>query len=470
MGRRLALALAAAVALLASGAAAEAATPALRCGKQLLCRTVTVALDRTGAVPGTLQLPVKVQRGEGPVLLALGGGPGQGMASGFGVELIPMLHQMSGMRVAVIDQRGTGATALRCGAMQRADLSDLTVPPGGAVGRCAAGLGERRAFYDTTATVADLDAIRQALGLDRWALLGVSYGTYVAERYARAHPDRVTRLVLDSVVPQTNVDPFFANSLRRSALVLRQLCVRGSLCRESTSTPVADLRRLVRRTDRRPLRGYGVTIDGPALFDLITTLASLGQANFVVFPTFVHRALNGDPDSLLRLAAAIRGFNAGPADVLSLGLHTATLCSDVAWPWGGPNTPPSVRRDSTTAAARRLPADLGPFDRATAAGNGALVTCLRWPQTPVAAPPAPGPLPAVPTLLLAGTWDLSTPLEDAREEARRSPTAQLAVLPQVGHSTLTSTACARTIAKRFFAGHPLGTPCAGHRAPKRPPA
>ena len=112
--------------------------------------------------------------------------------------------------------------------------------------------------------------------------------------------------------------------------------------------------------------------------------------------------------------------------------------------------------------APACPARLGPFDRATAAGNGALVTCLRWPQTAVAPPPVPGPLPAVPTLLLAGTWDLSTPLEDARAAARRSPTAQLAVLPQVGHSTITSAPCSHVIVAAVLRRAPRsGTPCAG---------
>ena len=36
---------------------------------------------------------------------------------------------------------------------------------------------------------------------------GVSYGMFVAERYAISHPDRVSRLVLDSVVLHEGVDP-----------------------------------------------------------------------------------------------------------------------------------------------------------------------------------------------------------------------------------------------------------------------
>ena len=72
---------------------------------------------------------------------------------------------------------------------------------------------------------------------------------------------------------------------------------------------------------------------------------------------------------------------------------------------------------------RRRPTDPAPYDRATVVGNGYAQQCLRWPPTP--APPAPrtGDLPPVPTLLLAGDRDLSTPLPWAREQAAHAPRA-----------------------------------------------
>jgi proline iminopeptidase len=46
------------------------------------------------------------------------------------------------------------------------------------------------------AQVADLDAVRQALGLTKVALLGDSYGGLVAMAYAAAHPEHVAKLIL----------------------------------------------------------------------------------------------------------------------------------------------------------------------------------------------------------------------------------------------------------------------------------
>lgn len=48
----------------------------------------------------------------------------------------------------------------------------------------------------TPALVADLEALRQHLGLERWSVLAGSWGTVVALAYAQAHPQRVQRLVL----------------------------------------------------------------------------------------------------------------------------------------------------------------------------------------------------------------------------------------------------------------------------------
>jgi proline iminopeptidase len=52
------------------------------------------------------------------------------------------------------------------------------------------------------AQVADLDAIRGALSLERIAVLGDSYGGMIAMAYAAAHPEHVARLILsDSASP-----------------------------------------------------------------------------------------------------------------------------------------------------------------------------------------------------------------------------------------------------------------------------
>lgn len=57
----------------------------------------------------------------------------------------------------------------------------------------------------TTDTVADLESIRVALGVDKMSFYGYSYGTYVGQVYATLHPEQVRRMVLDSSVDVRNV-------------------------------------------------------------------------------------------------------------------------------------------------------------------------------------------------------------------------------------------------------------------------
>jgi len=93
-----------------------------------------------------------------------------------------------------------------------------------------------------------------------------------------------------------------------------------------------------------------------------------------------------------------------------------------------------------------------PFDRATLSGNGIVRQCLPWSPTP------PTPLPhgtiRVPTLLVAGSHDLSTPLEWARREAARIPGSRLVVVPGAGHSVQSRAAsdAGRVAVARFLLG------------------
>jgi pimeloyl-ACP methyl ester carboxylesterase len=389
------------------------------------CSTLTVPLDHSGRTPGDLRLPVAVADNAGApkgVLVALTGGPGQG-----GVAFVPrsrtrMRALLHDYRLVMLDQRGTGAGALRCPALQRAvGTSDLTVPPPGSVEACARTLGPQRRFYSTADTVADLEALRVALGADKLTLDGVSYGTFVAERYAIAHPDRVARLVLDSVVPAAGLDGLEVDGMRETARVLRAVC-RAQHC---PGDPAADLAAVVRA------RHAGV--GGPAIDDTLVAM-SVGAPSFPGVLAALREARAGHPQHLERIVRVVRRAQRAPAQVLSQGLHAATLCADTRSPWGGAAAPLAGREAALRKAAAAA-GDPAPYDRATVIGNGYAQTCLRWPPTP--APPAPrtgGDLPPVPTLLLAGDRDLSTPLPWAREQAAHAPRGRLVIVPGAGHS------------------------------------
>ena len=59
--------------------------------------------------------------------------------------------------------------------------------------------------YSNDAYVADLEGLRQALGFERFSLVGTSMGGRISLTYAGAHPERVERTVLNDIGPE--VDP-----------------------------------------------------------------------------------------------------------------------------------------------------------------------------------------------------------------------------------------------------------------------
>ena len=107
--------------------------------------------------------------------------------------------------------------------------SDLAPPTKAAVTACARAIGPKRRFFGTDQTVQDLDLLRRALGVDKLSLDGVSYGTFVAERYALRYPTHVARLVLDSVVPHVGINGLSVENASAVGRVLRSLCSDAAL-------------------------------------------------------------------------------------------------------------------------------------------------------------------------------------------------------------------------------------------------
>ncbi|MGN6797393.1 MAG: alpha/beta fold hydrolase [Gaiellaceae bacterium] len=385
------------------------------------CSTLDVPLDRTGRQKGTLHLRVgaadNVNAPRG-VLLVLSGGPGQP-----GLPILDrfvdkaLSAEKQTYRIVVFDQRGTGAGALDCEAMQQQmGSSDLYPPTAAAVRACAAKVGNRRQFYGTDDVVADIDALRRALGVDKISLDGISYGTYVGERYALAHPDHVSKLVLDSVVPHVGLSDLGVVEFRGTARVLRSVC--GRRC-------VDDLAAVVKRYH-----------DGVDILDALTTDSIVDPTYRLYFdvPQALRAARNGSPGLLESFIADMHSGGAAPAAALDQGLHASALCADWRYPWGTSAAPLAGREAALAKAVAKLPVGaLFPFDRRTATGNGFIRQCLPWPPT------APTPLDrgkiTVPTLLVNGDHDLSTPLEWAKQELTRTTHGKLVIVPGAGHST-----------------------------------
>ena len=109
---------------------------------------------------------------DGKPALMLHGGPGSGCRPGMRRYFDPAAY-----RIVLFDQRNCGRS--------RPHASDPAVT------------------LDANTTqhlLADIELLRRHLGIERWLVRGLSWGTTLGLAYAEQHPERVSELVLNSVV------------------------------------------------------------------------------------------------------------------------------------------------------------------------------------------------------------------------------------------------------------------------------
>jgi proline iminopeptidase len=103
---------------------------------------------------------------QGKPVVLLHGGPGAGCSA-----KMRRFHDPKHYRIVLFDQRGSGRST------PHADLVDNT----------------------TWDLVADIERLREHLGIERWQVFGGSWGSTLALAYAEAHPRRVSELVLRGI-------------------------------------------------------------------------------------------------------------------------------------------------------------------------------------------------------------------------------------------------------------------------------
>jgi pimeloyl-ACP methyl ester carboxylesterase len=452
------------------------------------CARLVVPLDRSGVVSGSVSLSVvryrDVPRKPTGVTLLLAGEPGEPATPLLGAGeysaggSLTTLPVPPGNDLVAFDQRGTGASGvLRCRDLEAATATDA----GREAAACAALLGERRALYGTRATVEDIEALRVELGVPRLTIVGTAYGSYVAQRYALAHPDRVERLVLDLPVDAAGIDALRLESFAAARRFLPLVCRVG--CGGFTRDPVADTARLGERLAREPLRGYVVGADGRRRAarltsqDLLYTLG-FGDAftvSLMDYPAAVVSALRGDPAPMFRLKRrAVLTDKGRPVTLSSPATRAAVVCEEARFPWAWHATP-AERDAAATATAALLTGELAsPFGAAAAIRTDIVRLCRRWPTASAAPPEEPGPMPDIPVLILSADTHLRAPVETARRIAARFPQAALVVTWSWFGSLLEEdeSGCAERALERFMAGRSVSTRCPRFRPllpPGRPP-
>ena len=465
-----ALATAAALAalLLAGAAAASAATTPVAfvpCANApgFGCAELTVPLDPSGQIPGTLSLAVErrvaVTGTATQAIIGLAGGPGQSVvpfASGFAQEMGSALDTRD---LIVFDQRGTGASGpLSCPAF--AHINQAILQPS-LVGTCASEIGATRGLYETDESVADIEAIREALGYSQVILYGTSYGTKVALRYAEQHPTDVAGLILDSTVPANGPDVFSASTFAAIPGMLAKLCANGA-CRGVTSDPMADLSTVVTALNAQPVHTHVVGSDGRVhtvkltsddVFNILVSgdLSPLLRADL---PAALHAAAARHDYALL---GSLNVSANAPDGGINYELYFATSCEENSYPWNRADAPAQRAAEALAAFTAEPASTFAPFSAQTAYNESDAPYCAYWPFATASPESTTGTLPNVPTLIISGAEDLRTPSADAQSVASAIPDATLLVVPNTGHSVLGTepTNCAQNGLNAFLAGKPI---------------
>lgn len=415
------------------------------------CGSLARALDAANAHGTRIELhyavlPALARQPAPDPIFFIAGGPGQSAIDLAG----PVGRMLARVRrhrdIVLVDQRGTGRSApLRCDdGAARPSLRDQLEAPRQVqrLRECLAQLrklphGDLRHF-GTTAAMADLDSVRQALGAAQINLVAASYGTRAALEYLRLYPQQVRRVVLDGVVPADMALPEAAATDAQAAFdALLRWCAEDRACNgryarlaQSWQTLLASLPREVHIAD--PLIGpMSVPMSGPpsgpaqplwlsgeAVARLVRSALYL-PSTAAALPAAIDAAAQGRFDALLALASALSP--AGSRGALAQGMHFAVVCGEDA-PLAG-------------SGERKAAAPPGEFDAGLAAMYREV--CAFWPHG--AAPTGFGRLGTTrsPVLLLSGGIDPATPPRHGERVAQTlGPAARHVVVPHAGHGLL----------------------------------
>ena len=386
------------------------------------------------------------------LLVYLAGGPGAAATDDF-ASVAPAFAELRAHRhVLLIDQRGTGrSNVLSCKTAdgkgdafvgqsaadeaERIDNAKLQLQLRDCLARLAPRADAR--FYTTGDAVIDLEAVRQALGAPPLDLVGVSYGTRLAQQYAASFPAAVRSIVLDSAVPNTLVLGSEHAVNMEAALKTRfAVCRSNPECARRFGDPYASLQQLRHQLAARPVMVSGRDpLDGSTLTqrfgagDLAVgvRLFAYSPLTAALLPLAISEALRGNFQPLLGQEQLI---TKGVAEQLADGMGLSVSCAE----------------DADLLQPRPQDADtlLG-----TSLVDYTLGSCEVWPHGRRRAGFHAPLVTATPTLVLAGEIDPVTPARYGQEILATLSNARLLLFRGQGHGVMT-TGCAPRLLREFI--------------------
>ena len=372
------------------------------------------------------------------------GGPGQSAIDLAG-GMSRLFARVSNRRdVVLIDQRGTGRSApLVCTPPDPTrplrELADMEAVQA-RLERCRDELrklphGDLRQ-YTTTIAMADVEAVRQALGAAQVNIVGGSYGTRAVLEYQRQFPQAVRRAVIDGVAPPDMVLPATFSPDGQAAFdALLASCEKDKACGSRFPDLRAQWRATLATLPREVSLQHPVTGVAEKLTLTRDMAASLLRGPLYVpalasaLPVAISEAAQGRFEPLFGVAGAMSGRRG--VGELAEGMHFSVVCAEDM---------PRLDR------AADLPGpDLGDgFSRLYRA------VCAGWPRGAVPEAFYTMPPAQTATLVLSGGIDPVTPPRHGERAAKAlGAKARHVVVPQAGHGVM-GIGCMRDVLFRFI--------------------
>jgi pimeloyl-ACP methyl ester carboxylesterase len=273
-------------------------------------------------------------------LFLIAGGPGTSAVDLYTSSSGPFDRVRRDRDIILLDQRGTGRShRLDCeygheSLFERVD--DVRV--GEETIKCRDELAKKADLrqYTTSIAVRDLDNVRRALGYEQINLFGNSYGTRVAQHYARRFPKSTRTLILDGVVnPEVILGPAIAIDAERALERILARCAADGPCSRAFADPTADYRALRARLAAKPVPTMvsDAATGRPIHFDFSTRhlsavlrFASYNDDQAALLPLSLHMA--NHENNFTPLASQFRVFAQSLEAAFAYGMHNSVACSE----------------------------------------------------------------------------------------------------------------------------------------------
>ncbi len=357
----------------------------------------------------------------------IAGGPGQSTIQFYAGWTAAFERIRQDRDILLLDQRGTGESApMTCELDEDAlDGRYSTEQTLRLTRECLDLLPHDPRFFTTSIAVQDLEALRVALGYGQLNLYGMSYGTRVAQHFARRYPDSTRTMIIDGVVPpQLPLGPEIATESQRAIDHVFERCARDAACNERFPDLRSDFAAL-----RAALSVAPVTVElmhpvtakqefvefGDQQLAAAIRLLLYSPRTVALLPLVISEAARGN---YTPLAAQFHMIVTSLAESLSIGMHNAVMCTEDA---------PFIDWDNLDHDAIRA-SYMGPLQL-----DAIKTMCSVWP-TGVLDEDLREPLATdVPVLLLSGGADPITPARYAEMAAVELRVAWLLTGENQGH-------------------------------------